>query len=156
MIIDENMLKTVKLNEGCIEYQTKMKYFRAGRFFVYKDSLGFDTIGYGHLCTSAEVQKYKQGISEIDANNLLALDLGKAEQGARRLFQMNRHSTQVQRVLVEMVFQLGESKAAQFKKFKMQLEAKEYKLAAGELKNSNWFRQTPNRVQGHINVLLKE
>lgn len=132
-----------------------MKYFRAGRFFVYKDSLGFDTIGYGHLCTSAEVQKYK-GISEIDANTYLHWTWAKQNKEHGVCSEMNRHSTQVQRVLVEMVFQLGESKAAQFKKFKMQLEAKEYKLAAGELKNSNWFRQTPNRVQGHINVFLKE
>ncbi len=146
-------LNKIKINEGSKDYQRKMKSYLNDRFRVYKDSLGYPTIGYGHLCNPSEVQKYKNGITEPEAHNLLCLDVAHAEQQARSLFQMNKFPLPVQEVLVEMVFQLGASKAQQFKKFKANLDTFNYKAAANELKNSNWFKQTPNRVLRHIAVL---
>lgn len=35
--------------EGSIAYQTKVGYFKNGKFWTYKDSLGYPTIGYGRL-----------------------------------------------------------------------------------------------------------
>lgn len=35
--------------EGSFAYQTKVGYFKNGKFWTYKDSLGYPTIGYGRL-----------------------------------------------------------------------------------------------------------
>lgn len=40
--------------EGTKEYQATKGYFKQGRFWIYKDSLGFPTIGYGHLIQKDE------------------------------------------------------------------------------------------------------
>ncbi|WP_421292977.1 glycoside hydrolase family protein [Aeromonas veronii] len=150
----QELVERIKKNEGNIAYQKKNGMFKNNKFQLYKDTLGYWTIGYGHLCTDAEVKKFKDGISETQAGILLLQDVVEAEQGARRLFEMNRHSAAIQDVLIEMVFQLGERKAAGFKKFKAALEALDYKTAADELKDSSWYKQTTNRVQQHIAVLL--
>ena len=151
-MIGIDFIEKIKLNEGNIKYQQTKGFFKNNKFYVYKDSRGFPTIGYGHLCTASEVKKYSNGITVIEADNLLAKDISIAMQGAARLFQMNRHSVRVQHVLIEMVFQLGETKAALFKKFKANLDALNYKGAAMELVNSAWYTQTKSRVQGHIDI----
>ncbi|WP_429098130.1 glycoside hydrolase family protein [Aeromonas veronii] len=148
------LVNRIKQNEGSISYQKKTGTYKDGKFKLYKDSLGFWTIGYGHLCSDSEVKKYKDGLSETLAGVVLLQDVMEAEQGARRLFEMNRHSLEVQDVLIEMVFQLGERKAAGFKKFKAALDAQDYHNAAHELKDSSWYKQTTNRVKAHIDVLL--
>jgi GH24 family phage-related lysozyme (muramidase) len=48
--------------EGTKEYQTKMNYFRNGKFYPYKDSLGKLTIGCGHLVLKSE--NFSDGITE--------------------------------------------------------------------------------------------
>ncbi|MGY3860238.1 glycoside hydrolase family protein [Aeromonas lacus] len=149
-------VQRIMQNEGTKEYQRKMQSYRKGQFFVYKCSEGFDTIGYGHLCTPQEVQEYKNGISELKAITLLQRDLLEAENDARRLFEINRHSLEVQQLLVEMVFQLGANTASKFKQFKAALDAKDYNRAALELIDSRWYKQTPNRVQLHVDVLRKQ
>ena len=34
--------------EGTKAYQTKLGYFRNGKYHVYKDTVNVDTIGFGH------------------------------------------------------------------------------------------------------------
>ena len=152
-IITDSFMAKVKANEGTREYQAKMGYYKQGLFYVYKCSLGFNTIGYGHLCTPAEVKEFKQGITELKAQMLFKMDLAKAEQQARLLYQMNKHPISVQEVLVEMVYQLGAGTASKFKQFKDYLEAFDYNNAALELQDSRWYKQTPNRVKSHMAVL---
>jgi GH24 family phage-related lysozyme (muramidase) len=150
----DDLVTRIKQNEGSISYQKKTGTYQDGKFKLYKDTLGYWTIGYGHLCSDSEVKKYKDGITETQAGLVLLQDVIEAEQSARRLFEMNRHSIEVQDVLIEMVFQLGERKAAGFKRFKAALEAHDYNTAAHELKDSSWYKQTTNRVKAHIEVLL--
>lgn len=149
-------VQRIMQNEGTKEYQRKMQTFKKGLFYVYKCSEGFDTIGYGHLCSAKEVQEYKNGISELKATMLLQKDLLQAENDARDLFEVNRHSIEVQQMLVEMVFQLGKTTASKFKQFKAALDALDYKTAALELIDSRWHKQTPNRVKLHVEVLRKQ
>lgn len=44
-----DLVNKLKEYEGTKAYQTKLKYFREGKFYPYKDSRGYLTIGYGHL-----------------------------------------------------------------------------------------------------------
>ena len=54
-----------------------------------------------------------------------------------------------------MIFQLGIKKQIDFKKMNKHLKKKNLFMAAFEMKNSIWYKQTPKRVRGLINILLK-
>ncbi|PKQ78095.1 glycoside hydrolase family protein [Aeromonas sobria] len=145
----------LKEHEGTLEYQEHKNIFRNGLFFPYKDSLGFWTIGYGHLIKKGE--SFLKGITPKEADNLLLQDIAIAELQIKQLIkEPASHSAVIQMLLIEMVFQLGITKAMKFVKFRECVEARDYAGAARELKSSAWFKQTPNRVQGHINVLKLE
>ena len=150
-----HLLDKVKLNEGSIPYQTKLGYFRGGRFHVYKDSLGFPTIGYGHLLKPNE--SFPNGITPAEADALLANDLVTAINGAKEIHDQYKMliPESIQETLVEMVFQMGKSKVLKFKGVLTALSKNDYTKAIVEMKDSNWYRQTPNRVKGHIKVLME-
>ncbi|MGE6114316.1 glycoside hydrolase family protein [Aeromonas salmonicida] len=153
IVTDNAFVLHIIQNEGNKDYQRKMGYYKNGNFQLYKDTLGYWTIGFGHLCSPSEIRKYANGISELNAQLLLTTDLACAERDARKMFQFNKHPLAVQQLLVEMVFQLGAPKAKQFLQFAAALDGLDYKAAARELIASNWYRQTPKRVQGHVDVL---
>ena len=149
-------LAKVKQNEGSMAYQQKKGYFKNGKFWVYKDSLGFPTIGYGHLVTPKE--NFKEGITADQADALLIKDCGVAIGAAKSIAdQYNINAPlAIQEMLVEMVFQLGKDGVLKFKKFLTALSAKDYPKAIVEVKDSLWYKQTPNRVEGHIKVLNEQ
>ena len=55
-----------------------------------------------------------------------------------------------------MIFQLGIQKQKKFIKMMKYLKAKKLFMAAFEMKNSLWYYQTPKRVDGLIDILLKK
>jgi lysozyme len=136
-------LEQIKINEGTIEYQRYIGSFKNNQFYPYLCSEGFWTIGYGHRCLETQ-----EPISVMTADLLLLDDAKKAEQQAlsihKSLYQ------EVNDVLAEMVFQLGRSGVMKFKRFLAALEVYDFKKAAHELKDSKYFKQTPNRVKLHI------
>lgn len=42
------------LYEGTMEYQKTRGYFKQGKFWMYKDTEGYDTIGAGHKVLPSE------------------------------------------------------------------------------------------------------
>lgn len=147
---DKTLIDDVKQNEGSIKYQTKMGYFKQNKFFTYYDTEGFPTIGYGHLITGA-VDYYRDGLSEAEADKVLDADLSEAVSSARSIAFAHRLRIPktAQLVLTEMTFQLGKGGVLQFKQFLKALAAKNYQLAAEEMRSSLWYQQTPNRVEKH-------
>ena len=153
---DEQFFKEIKEFEGTIAYQKKLGYFKNDKFWVYKDSLGFPTIGYGHLVTPKE--NFSEGITSDQADALLIKDCGVAIGAAKSIAdQYNINAPlAIQEMLVEMVFQLGKDGVLKFKKFLTALSGKDYPKAIVEVKDSLWYKQTPNRVEGHIKVLNEQ
>ncbi|MGI2106782.1 glycoside hydrolase family protein [Shewanella frigidimarina] len=141
-----NLNERIKLNEGTIEYQTSQGIFFDNMFHRYKCTEGFWTIGYGHRCLSNT-----EPISISEADHLLLLDITSARESALKLHNDEHQS--VNDVLTESVFQIGYVGLSKFKKMFKALKAGDYFEAANEMQNSRWFRQTPNRVQIHLNVL---
>ncbi len=150
---DGDLLSEVKQNEGSLEYQEHIGFYRSGRFWVYQDSRGFDTIGYGHLVRRNE--NFSSGLTEAQADLLLQRDLSSAVLEARSIAAQYDMviPRDAQKVLVEMVFQLGKKGTLAFKKMLAALAANNYNLAADEMIDSQWYRQTPNRVQFHVDRL---
>nr|DAE96744.1 MAG TPA: lysozyme [Caudoviricetes sp.] len=138
--------------EGTKEYQTKMNYFRNGKFYPYKDSLGKLTIGCGHLVLKSE--NFSDGITEKEANKLLSRDL------ANVILEVQSLGLSVpddwNDFLIIMTFQLGINGVKKFKRMMTALKAKNYREAIVQAKDSLWYRQTPNRVDDMIRQLTNK
>lgn len=132
--------------EGSRAYQTRMGYFKNNKFYPYKDSEGFLTVGYGHKVLQSE--NFNNGITEIEALNLLDNDIAIAES---QLSKLNLSiSKDWHEFMIIMIFQLGLSGTMKFKKMIQALCDANYKEAVKQAKDSLWYRQTPNRVNAMI------
>jgi len=131
----DRLLQSVKKHEG---YRNK----------VYLDTLGKRTVGVGHLC----VEDFWEDNKEYEEKFLLTIlehDLKTAIQGAERLLKDCRILDSLAReIIVEMVFQLGETGVSKFKNMLKALkEGPDYQTAASEMLDSRWAKQTPNRAK---------
>lgn len=147
-----NIIEQLKIYEGTKQYQTKLGYYRDGKFWTYKDSLGYRTIGYGHLVKSDE--SFTNGLTEEQATRLLESDLAIASREVAKLNVNLPSDSRWNDFLVLMIFQLGVTKTLQFKKFLAALRSGNYATAVIEVKDSNWYMQTPNRVNDMIRVVV--
>ena len=133
----ERLLASVKKHEG---YRNK----------VYLDTLGKRTVGVGHLC----VEDFWEDDKEYEEKFLMTIlehDLETAIKGAERLLKdCHILDSLAREIIIEMVFQLGETGVSKFKNMWKALEQSppEYSVAAREMLDSRWAKQTPNRAQG--------
>lgn len=144
---DSKLLAELKEFEGTIEYQTAVGYYRGGRFWIYKDSLGYPTIGYGHLITARD--NFAGGIDEAQADALLQKDAARTVADAKSIYaQYNMKTPYIcQIVLTEMCFQMGKGKVLKFRNTLQAMANGDYKAAAAGIRNSAWYRQTPRRAE---------
>ena len=130
----DRLLQSVKKHEG---YRNK----------VYLDTLGKRTVGVGHLC----VEDFWEDDKEYDEEflmNILKDDLKNAIEGAERLLKdCPVLDDLAKEIIIEMVFQLGETGVSKFKNMLKALEdGPDYQTAAIEMLDSKWAKQTPNRA----------
>lgn len=137
--------------EGTKEYQTTRGYFKQGKFWMYKDTEGYDTIGYGHLVQNHEREKFKNGITPMDADLLLAWDIDRTQKDVKTLGLTLPKNWED--FMIIMVFQLGLAGTKKFKKMIKALEVQDYKEAINQAKDSLWYRQTPNRLNDMVKQL---
>ncbi|HBW8875692.1 TPA: glycoside hydrolase family protein [Klebsiella quasipneumoniae subsp. similipneumoniae] len=145
-----DLKERLKQYEGTIEYQSKLGYFKNGKFWVYKDNLGFPTIGYGHLVQKGE--DFTNGISAIDADILLANDIDKAKKQLSTL-NLGVLPQDIEDYIVIMLFQLGLGGVKKFKKLLAAAKNHDRNGMRRESVDSLWYRQTPNRVKDMNNQL---
>jgi len=113
------------------------------RSHAYQDHLGYWTIGYGRLVD----ERKGGGITIPEAEIMLENDILKKEQQLKNeLHYWDRLPHQVQRVLINMCFQLGLSGLMKFKKMLSAIQQGQYSQAAEEGLDSLWARQTPVRA----------
>jgi len=111
------------------------------RYDVYVDTLGNKTIGVGHMLTDDE--QYTK-LTPHQAIELLRYDYNIASKSVLKRYPWA--SGDVHRVLVNMSFQMGEGRLSKFEQTLLALERSDYDLAAAEMLDSEWARQTPNRA----------
>ena len=139
MTIDmEKLRQEIEYDEGC-------------KLGVYLCSEGHRTIGIGHLITEADTEYELQIGDEITperVESLFTKDVAVACRDCAELFKnFNQLPSDVKRVIINMAFQLGRPRLAQFKKFRAAIEEKDFVTAAAEMLDSRWAKQTPNRVE---------
>ena len=115
---------------------------------AYLDSLGKATIGFGHLLTAND-KLYKQSakgklcISAKDAVEQLRKDYTYASRSVQDLYPWANEDVQL--VLTNMTYQMGVEGVRKFKMTLAFLKSKQYDLAASEMLDSTWARQTSTR-----------
>ncbi|HFG3705981.1 TPA: glycoside hydrolase family protein [Escherichia coli] len=142
----------LKMYEGTAQYQLTKGYYKNGMFYPYLDTENYLTIGYGHKILDSEKEKYKNGISGIDADLLLAWDIDRTKKDVRSLGLTL--PTDWEDFMVIMVFQLGLSGTKKFRKMIAALKVQDWKEAIIQAKDSKWYKQTPNRIDAMISTLM--
>ena len=122
------------------------------KYEVYKDHLGYPTLGIGHLITEYDEERGKPigtPVSEERVKACFEKDLDIATNECKMLYDPDFESfpEEVQEILVNMMFNMGRPRLSQFKMFKSALERADWKLAAFEGRNSKWYRQVTNRAE---------
>jgi lysozyme len=132
---------------------------------VYQDDYGNNTIGYGFNIDNPNIRKTleKQGfdvqgmlegrvqMTREEALPVLDLLYNDAYKNVTRRFpNFNTLNPDAQYVLVDMMYNLGTKKFDTFKKMQAAVKANDFKTAALEIEDSNYYRQTGNRAKAHV------
>ena len=129
----EHLIKSIKKNEG----------FRGES---YKDTLGFDTIGYGT----------KLPLSEYEAELILKSRLkDKIRELEKKEPFINELPTNKQEIIAEMCYQMGVNGVLNFKKMWLALKDFNFSLASVEMMDSKWAKQTFGRAY-ELSLLMRD
>tara|TARA_Y100001934_G_C12222519_1_gene711408 strand:+ start:369 stop:803 length:435 start_codon:yes stop_codon:yes gene_type:complete len=121
---------------------------------MYRDHLGFATIGYGHLVLPTD--KFKEGIkySHKELEKVFEYDFQIAYQDAVSLCKDLDVSYECVEIIIHMCFQLGKPKVMKFKKMFEALKNKRYDIAKLEMLDSLWHKKhTPARAERLANKM---
>ena len=133
------------MNIGKIKEEIKEE--EGYRNSMYRDHLGFSTIGYGHLVLPTD--KFKEGIkySQKELEKVFDYDFAIAKQDAESLIKDLDVPEEVTEILLHMCFQLGKPKVMKFKKMFAALQKKDFVTAGFEMEDSLWCKKhTPARA----------
>jgi lysozyme len=144
------------------------------RYFLYKCSAGFWTIGIGHnieanpLTKDEQIFIYNQeldyieqieylkniGINDDDIDLLFYHDIEKVEKGLnKRYIWFTDAPEAVKLVMLDMAFNLGLNGLAKFVNTLAYIEAGQYQLAASNMLKSKWAGQVGQRAINLSNML---
>lgn len=109
---------------------------------LYRDSLGYPTIGVGHLIKKGESFT---SITHTQALEILDKDVAIAERNLNTIYPRWSELDEVRkRAMLNLSFNLG-GKLAQFKRFLHSLSLGNFERAADQLIQSKWFGQVKLR-----------
>ena len=118
---------------------------------VYKDHLGYETFGVGHLILESDPEHGKPvgtGVSEDRIASAFEHDLDIAISECLVLYKESWEGfpDEVREILINMMFNMGRPRLSQFKKMNAALEAGDWKTASVEGRDSRWYEQVGNRA----------
>ena len=112
---------------------------------VYKDTLGFDTIGVGRLIDS---RKPGAGLRPDEIDYLLRNDINDRVSALEKALQWFDRLDEARRgALINMAFQLGTAGLLGFKSTLALVAAGKYAEASEQMLKSKWATQTPDRAK---------
>jgi lysozyme len=160
-------MNTIKITD---ELKARVRDHEGTRAHAYQDTLGKWTIAVGHLIRDHEIEKYlvsdgaggykprEEELSADEIEDLFLIDLNRACAGAEQLIGKmykgdKRLPQEIEHVIVEMVFQLGETGVSKFRKMWKALSDGDQKEAAAQMKDSRWHSQTPVRCEALAEIV---
>lgn len=142
-----NLIDSIKENEGFKDH-------------IYKDTLGFDTIGYGFKVSSLSKDELElnggiiEPMSKEVADKILKLKLAKLTSKVYDAIPwLNNSPKEVQEVVIEMAYQMGVGGVLKFKNTLNFIKENDYKNASSNMMKSLWAKQTPNRAKKLANII---
>lgn len=121
-------------------YEAMLKRHEGYRTTIYVDSLGVETIGYGH--------NLHKPITRKAAEQIFADDVADAKGDCIHHFPWFYELTEARQwVLINMCFNLGINRLLGFKKFLTAVAMGDYETAANEMLSSLWARQVKGRAR---------
>lgn len=141
------MAGAIKSSKSGLDLLKKYEGFRGN---VYKDTEGYDTVGYGHKLTQAEIKsgKYKNGMTEAEAAILLQNDR-KAHISTfyeNNPWAKNEPKT-VRTAMEDMAFNMGPGWLEEWPNTKAAIKSGKYDVAAANIKNSKYAKQVGYRAR---------
>lgn len=109
-------------------------------YHPYRDSVGKLTIGHGHNLDD-------RGLDADVVEHQLRNDIHHVLEDCRRLDYWDSLDPVRQLVVADLVFNLGLPRWKSFVKANAALRLRDYKLAATEMEDSRWYRQTGRRAR---------
>jgi|TARA_B110000196_G_scaffold212659_1_gene182450 lysozyme len=119
---------------------------------VYRDHLGYFTIGVGHLVLPTD-EEWGTGvgtpITQTRADELLFHDLNTVLDECETHFHQNWSiwPEEVKLIIANMAFNLGITKLKKFQLMLTAINAEDYKTASKEGLDSRWAKQVHNRAR---------
>ena len=129
------------------DLKARIKEHEGFRDQIYKDSLGFATIGYGHLVLDTDPFIEGQSYPKEHLEKVFDGDFNIAKDNANKLIGDIALNHQAKCVIIEMVFQLGICGVSKFKNMWKALGEGDYQTASEEMLDSRWAKQTPKRAE---------
>jgi len=130
------------------EVKEHIKEEEGYRDTMYRDHLGFATIGYGHLVLPRD--KFKEGVkySHKELEKVFEYDFQIAKQDMESLTKDLDIVDGAKEILIHMLFQLGMPKVMKFRLMFENLRKKDYVGASNEMLDSLWAKKhTPARAE---------
>ncbi len=116
------------------------------RLQMYKDSLGFPTIGYGHLVKPHEMAQFANGITKEQADMLFAKDFQEHKNAAMRIPSFSEHPKEIQDTLIDMTFNMGNYWYKNWPDTIKKLQAKDYEGVKQAILTSKYATQVKGRA----------
>ena len=138
-MITESLIDQIKYDEGVV-------------LEVYKDHLGYDTCGVGHLLVKGNPEygcAVGTPISESACDNYLKQDLQIAWDECKISYQpwFKDFPQEVKEILINMMFNMGRPRLSKFVNFNKAIMRKDWKSAAVEGRDSLWHKQVRKRAE---------
>jgi lysozyme len=119
---------------------------------IYEDSLGYKTLGVGHLC-KPEDPEYNWEVGTPVSQEVVDLyyenDFNKHVEEALHVFggeeDFYNLPENIQHVLVNMCFNLGGTRLSKFRNMLAACREHDWKRMAAEMEDSRWFKQVGRR-----------
>ena len=131
------------------DYKTTLIADEGLQLKPYKDTEGKLTIGVGRNLDD-------RGLSSAEVMFLLENDIKDAVGGAYGLvINFDSLSDNRKIVLVSMVFQMGKTGVSKFRNMLRAINIEDFDMAAREMLDSLWAKQTPNRAK-RLSEMMKD
>jgi GH24 family phage-related lysozyme (muramidase) len=148
-----------------VDLRAELSRDEARRTRPYRDSEGILTIGVGHNLEAnglplevLERLLVAHGLPEPDVDLLLDRGIAQAEADLDALLPGWREALDPvrQRVLLNMVFNLGRTRLGGFQRMWAAVRARDWPTAAAEMMDSQWARQVGVRAVRLERMMLEE
>jgi len=134
----ESLREEIEADEGC-------------KYEVYLDHLGLPTFGIGHLVLDSDIEYGEPAgtiVSEDRVSECFNSDIDTVLSECERLYEdFSRLPEDVQRIIANMMFNMGYPRLSKFKGMKAGVDARDWQQAADEMVDSVWYRQVTNRAE---------